>query len=155
MATKKGMEWTPEEDAKLIAAVEAKSCHDCPNHYRADCPCKTFTKKKTWDDIAKPLKRTHGGVQGRWCSVLDPKLDKSDWTLELDEKLLKLYKDRNFPSWSERARALSAPGLRRNGGDVAKRYFDLLKQDSRKSIGSSSSADQHKRRRKTPLEEDE
>ncbi|KAH9255980.1 hypothetical protein BASA81_005749 [Batrachochytrium salamandrivorans] len=72
--------WTAEEDEQLVILVNAQSCLDCPLQYRADCDCKTFTKSKTWSGIGQEMRRTPGAVQGRWCSVLDPMVDRSPWT---------------------------------------------------------------------------
>lgn len=118
--------WTEEEDARLVALVDAQSCADCPLQYRADCACKTFTKAKTWSGIGLGMGRTLGAVQGRWCSVLDPMVDRSPWTAREDADLAKVFALEK--TWVTRARALARlkdgeGKKRRNGGDVCQRYF--------------------------------
>ena len=132
---RKGQSWTPAEDQLLTKAVQELSCQVCEENFRPDCPCETFKKKATWESIAKKISgRTFGGVQARWNGFLDPRLDNSPWTTELDQKLLQIYDSPNFSTWVLRARELSLPGKRRNGGDVAARYFYLVKkQKSKKS----------------------
>eukprot|EP00759_Apiculatamorpha_spiralis_P005450 PhF_6_TR13284/c0_g1_i2/m.21056 len=121
--------WTPAEDATLTSAVNELSCSKCSNIYRPDCECKTFMKKKTWDDISKTVGggRTSGACQARWCSKLDPMLDVSPWDDAMDRKLLKMVEAKEG-TWVTRAQKLSKPPKRRNGGEVAKRYFELSKK---------------------------
>eukprot|EP00759_Apiculatamorpha_spiralis_P005449 PhF_6_TR13284/c0_g1_i1/m.21055 len=56
--------WTPAEDTTLTTAVNELSCPECSNIYRPDCECKTFMKKKTWDDIL-PKQSGVGVPRGR------------------------------------------------------------------------------------------
>ncbi|OQS04227.1 hypothetical protein THRCLA_20935 [Thraustotheca clavata] len=114
-----GQSWSKKEDKKLIAAVKAQG-----KGYKAN-----------WKLVAQSVSgRTAGACQGRWNTELDPLVDRTPWTEELDAKLLELYKDPEYDSWSKRALALalgktSANGepMRRSGADVCSRYFKLTK----------------------------
>ena len=126
--SKTGQSWTQQEEQKLTSVVKKLACAKCFSHFVADCECGRFRSNKTWQLVAKELPgRTAGACQGRWNSKLDPKLDTSPWTEQLDARLLELYKDPKYDGWSKRARALSKPGLRRSGAEVASRYFFLLR----------------------------
>ena len=127
--------WTAAEDAKLSAVVQTLQCADCPRFYHSDCPCGIFKKQGTWKRVAEEMgggRRTYGACQGRWATALDPMVDDSEWTPELDSRLLKIFPTREFDTWVKRARELSLPGKRRNGADVASRYALLLKRKSLK-----------------------
>lgn len=122
--------WTLEQDDQLRELVEARSCQDCPLQYRADCACEVFMKKATWEEIAILMKRTHGSVQGRWFTALDPMVDTSPWTEEEDAILLQVYKDKKFNTWVKRALELAkrqngTTNRRRNGGTVCARVQKL------------------------------
>jgi hypothetical protein len=124
--------WTKEEDDALTQAIEELSCPNCIHVFRPDCACEVFKKQKTWKNLGEKLERSHGSCQARWCNVLDPCLDQSPWTEEMDEKLLRIYQDEQFPTWVTRAKEMSKPGKRRNGGEVAARYFMLKKKQGKK-----------------------
>lgn len=148
--------WTQTEDAALLALVEERSCERCPLQYRADCACQVFKKAGTWKDIASHLgSRTAGAAQGRYCGSLDPKVKVSEWTQQEDELLLRSFQDPEYNTWVKRALLLARddpdPGRRRNGADVAGRYFALKKKQGRKAVPSTSTP---KRARRTSQEEE-
>jgi hypothetical protein len=81
----------------------------------------------------------------RWNVTLDPTVDRSDWTPELDKKLLELFKNKETNSWSKRAKALatgkftpSGEPMRRSGADCCDRYFLLKKQGASESSTTKS-----------------
>lgn len=90
--------------------------------------------KVDWKKVGKEMNLTPGSCQARWNTHLDPTVDRSAWTPELDARLLELYKDKSFNSWSKRAAELargktteSGLPMRRSGADVCERYFFLKK----------------------------
>ncbi|ETV93999.1 hypothetical protein H310_12055 [Aphanomyces invadans] len=114
-----GTSWSAKEDKKLRKAVlEQGKGH-----------------KANWKLVAAHVPgRTPGACQGRWNTVLDPSVDRSPWTPELDAQLLQLYKDPVYNSWSKRAAKLAegkvGPNgevMRRSGADTCDRYFKITK----------------------------
>ncbi len=116
---KYGQSWTKKEDKKLKKAVIAQGKHH----------------KANWKVVAKAVGgRTAGACQGRWNTVLDPLVDRSPWTPELDAELLQLVQDPQYNSWSKRAAKLAhgkkspeGEPLRRSGSDVCDRYKKLMR----------------------------
>lgn len=121
-------EWSAEEDARLTELVKAQQLKFGRKDHEAH--------KANWKEIGKLMKtRTDAGCQARWNVHLDPTVDRSPWTPELDKRLLELYSDRACNSWSKRAKALAegkftpdGHPMRRGGGDTCDRYFYLKKQ---------------------------
>ena len=132
--SKKGQSWSEEEDKKLKTFVESMSCENCPNIYRPDCQCEIFKKKSTWEEIAKKMKtRTYGACQGRWNSSLDPHVCQQPWSKEEENFLLEIYNNKKYNTWVKRAIKLKDVSIkRRNGGDVASKYFELTKIQKKK-----------------------
>lgn len=127
-------EWTADEDAKLTELVRNQQ------HKFGKKDHEAF--KANWKDIARCMKtRTDAGCQARWTVHLDPTVDRSPWTPELDKMLLELYHDKVHNSWSKRAKVLAlgkvtADGypMRRGGGDTCDRYFFLKKQAKKAGV---------------------
>jgi hypothetical protein len=90
---KKNTSWSAQQDAKLAAAVKARQCAACSTCYVADCPCETFKKQATWRAISQEVGqgRTYGACQGRWSTALDPHVDVSAWTPDMDARLLAIF----------------------------------------------------------------
>jgi hypothetical protein len=124
MSVKRG-NWSEAEDAKIIEAVAVQG----KGH------------KANWKTVAVALPgRTPGACQGRWNTYLDPNVDRSPWTPELDAKLLKMYNDPKTNSWTKRGAALAegkidinGKPMRRGGGDVCARYFFLVKKEAKQA----------------------
>lgn len=131
----KGATWTQAEDDQLVSAVrESQLKAGKPAHlaYKAD-----------WNQIATKVKgRTAAGCQARWNVHLDPTVDRSPWTPELDAKLIALFSDKVHNSWHKRAAVLAegkttpdGEPMRRGGGDCCDRYFFLRpKNGARKRV---------------------
>ncbi|ETV66411.1 hypothetical protein H257_17187 [Aphanomyces astaci] len=127
-----GTSWSGKEDKKLKKAVEAQG----------------KSHKANWKLVASKVPgRTAGACQGRWNTVLDPLVDRSPWTPELDAQLLELYKDPLYDSWSKRAAKLAEgkfgpdgkQPMRRSGADTCDRYFKITKsKKAPKTKGSNN-----------------
>ncbi|OQR97259.1 hypothetical protein ACHHYP_12308 [Achlya hypogyna] len=123
-SAKFGQGWSRREDKRLIAAVKEQG----KGH------------KANWKLVAQSVRgRTAGACQARWNTELDPLVDRSPWTTELDAKLLELFNDPACDSWSKRGAAIvagmvSATGepMRRSGADCCTRYFKLTKSKKAK-----------------------
>jgi hypothetical protein len=126
--SKKGSSWTEAEDEALTKVVRELQTASGKPTYEAH--------KVNWTTVASKIKgRTAGGCQARWNVSLDPTVDRSEWTAELDKRLLELFHDKGTNSWSKRAKALaidkftaSGEPMRRSGADCCDRYFLLKKQ---------------------------
>lgn len=127
-------EWTAEEDTRLTQLVRAQQAKFGKKDHEAF--------KANWNEIGKAMKtRTAAGCQARWTVHLDPTVDRSPWTPELDKRLLELYHDKAHNSWSKRAKALAEGKftpegypMRRGGGDTCDRYFYLKKQQKKTGV---------------------
>ncbi|KAF0702995.1 Aste57867_7715 [Aphanomyces stellatus] len=128
-----GTSWSAKEDKKLRKAVNEQG----KGHHA------------NWKLVAsKVAGRTPGACQGRWNTALDPSVDRSPWIPELDAKLLKLYKDPLFNSWSKRAAKLAegkvgpnGEPMRRSGADTCDRYFKLTKSKAKKTTTTKVDTD--------------
>lgn len=125
--SKKGSSWSETED-RLLESIVRQTQQDSGKPFHQ-------AHKVNWNKVsAKVPGRTPGGCQARWNVWLDPTVDRSPWTPELDSRLLQLYNDKNCNSWSKRAKALaegnlttSGDPMRRSGADCCERYFFLKK----------------------------
>jgi hypothetical protein len=76
--------WTPEEDDRLCTAIEANGLNN-------------------WQLIAALVGggRTKAQCTQRWTRVLDPKIDKSNWSFEEEQQLINLVAMHGSRSWSK------------------------------------------------------
>ncbi|KAH0786127.1 Myb-like DNA-binding domain containing protein [Histomonas meleagridis] len=80
---KKSKAWAPEEDERLITGIQL---HGYDN----------------WSMVANYVGggRTRAQCSQRWHRVLDPKIDKSNWSKEEEEKLIETVKTFGNKSWT-------------------------------------------------------
>jgi hypothetical protein len=83
--------WTPEEDARLSAAVETNGINN-------------------WQIIATLVGggRTKAQCSQRWARCLDPRIDKSNWCSEEEAKLLTLVGLHGNKSWTKIAQEMGS-----------------------------------------------
>ncbi|KAK8892710.1 hypothetical protein M9Y10_029950 [Tritrichomonas musculus] len=109
---KKSRQWTPEEDQRLIEAINTKGSDN-------------------WSQIAKIVGngRTQAQCSQRWHRVLDPKISKGNWSKEEEEKLISLVESVGTKAWTKIASKMG------NRSDVQCRfrYNFLLKKADNKS----------------------
>ncbi|ESK97215.1 dna-binding protein [Moniliophthora roreri MCA 2997] len=104
--TRRGI-WSTQEDALLVQAVQKYG-------YR-------------WSLVSDVVKtRTNVQCARRWCDTLDPRIDKSPWTAEQDDQLLKAV-ERHGTKWSTLAK-IYFPG--RTGLALKNRYHTILRAKS-------------------------
>lgn len=107
MEKRKWTTWTPEEDKILTEAVKKVK----------------KLGKDNWLIIAKIVRtKTNRQCRERWTQYLDPNINKSPWTPEEDENIVK-YKAQYGSKWSLIAKCL---GTRRSGSYVKNRWHTYL-----------------------------
>merc|ERR1719446_518630 len=101
--------WTDEEDRQIAALVEVHG-------------------SKAWATIAAKLPtRNSKQCRERWHNHLDPEINKSNWTLEEDERLIEAHKLKGN-HWAEIAVML--PG--RTDNQIKNRWNSALRRELRK-----------------------
>ncbi|OHT13443.1 Myb-like DNA-binding domain containing protein [Tritrichomonas foetus] len=104
---KKSRQWTPEEDQRLIDAINSKGTDN-------------------WSNIAKIVGegRTQAQCSQRWHRVLDPKISKSNWSREEEECLIGLVNHFGTKAWTK----IAAKMGNRSDVQCRFRYRFLLKK---------------------------
>jgi hypothetical protein len=104
---KQAFRWTPDDDARLIAAVET---------YGVD----------NWPVIAHEIGggRSRAQCAQRWVRCLDPAISKCTWTVEEEQRLLDLVAAHGTKAWVKIARALGG----RSDVQCRFRFFFLSKK---------------------------
>lgn len=113
----KSKRWTPEEDQKLCEAVQKHGT--------------TY-----WSEVAAFVGngRTSAQCSQRWNRVLDPRIIKTNWTKEEEEKLLKAVEKFGDKAWTRIAQEFG------NRSDVQCRFkYHYIKK---KSVGQTETLDQ-------------
>jgi len=101
--------WNPFEDAQLVDAIGQHG------------PGK-------WSRIAACVHlRTSKQCRERWCSQLDPRINKEPWNMEEDSTILQMYNE-SGSTWSAIAKALSNG---RTDCAVKNRFYSRLQRDPR------------------------
>merc|ERR1719181_457699 len=101
--------WTPDEDVQIAALVAEHGT-------------------RSWSVIAAKLPtRTGKQCRERWHNHLDPAINKSEWSLEEDQKLLKAHETMGN-KWADIAKAL--PG--RTDNQIKNRWNSALRRELRK-----------------------
>jgi hypothetical protein len=99
--------WTPDDDARLVAAVDVHGV----DH---------------WPDVASELGggRTKAQCAQRWFRCLDPNISKCTWTSEEEQRLIDLVASHGNKAWVKIARELGG----RSDVQCRFRFFYLLKK---------------------------
>lgn len=153
--------WNAAKEAKLVTVVKRITKESGKLPYQAH--------KINWKLVSSEMNMTAGSCQARWNTHLDPTVDRSPWTEELDRRLLELYADKKFNSWSKRAAELAkgkmtegegddgSYPMRRSGADVCERYFYLIKKkqvEKRKKEESEGNEEKDEEEEETSTKEE-
>ncbi|KAK7052810.1 hypothetical protein VNI00_004129 [Paramarasmius palmivorus] len=135
--------WSSQEDALLVQAVQKfgyRSLHlvILPTRLRSLTKVPILFRWSLVSDMVKT--RTNVQCARRWCDTLDPRIDKSPWTAEQDEQLLRAV-ERHGTKWSTLAK-IYFPG--RTGLALKNRYHTILR---------AKSPNKYKRASKSPTTE--
>lgn len=108
---KKSRHWTPEEDQRLIEAINQKGTDN-------------------WSQIAKSVGegRTQAQCSQRWHRVLDPKIDKGNWSKEEEEQLIEYVVSFGTKAWTK----IAAKMGNRSDVQCRFRYNFILKKAGNK-----------------------